>query len=187
MTSPGGKGLLSILVVAVSINTAPKKTSWRLNTTKPVTASAPRRLLSTLLPLKVSQNVVKMMRRSVAWPISDKGGFARSSQASSRGRATWPQNKGITTVTKSWRKTRPSVASMASLAPAPVVFDDAPPASTSATSSIGVTSTPSNDPKAELKMAAACVAAGGLRQDDRGRHGRREARDGNQALAEPPI
>ena len=33
MTSPGGKGLLSILVVAVSINTAPKKTSWRLNTT----------------------------------------------------------------------------------------------------------------------------------------------------------
>merc|ERR1712138_273730 len=47
MTSPGGKGLLIIFVVAVSINTAPKNTSWRLNTTKPVTASAPRRLLST--------------------------------------------------------------------------------------------------------------------------------------------
>ena len=54
--------------------------------------------------------------------------FWRSSQPSRRGRATWPQNRGMTTVTKSWRKTRPSVASMAPLAPAPVVFDDAPPA-----------------------------------------------------------
>ena len=72
MTSPGGRGLLSILVVGRQYKYRAQEDELETQYNKPVTASAPRRLLSTLVAAKVSQNVVKMMRRSVAWPISDK-------------------------------------------------------------------------------------------------------------------
>ena len=83
MTSPGGKGASVFWRGCAWTNTAPKKTSWRLNTTKPVTASEGD-VLYVVCRNVDDKTVVKMMRRSVPhWPFGDrKGGFARSSQAS---------------------------------------------------------------------------------------------------------